>query len=200
VPTQDFLPRIFQADVARLYEKAMLPTLQAFEPENQEPFPENAGQRSLDWLKVHMSNEVAFEMRKAFALTLAASFERQLRSWAKKRLTKPAEDVEKAHFEPLLQEIIEQQDIAVQFDTLRETLVELHLLANAIRHGDGPSATKLAVGAPDLWTGRAPSPTVTSTSVDIRVHDHHLQKYIRTLIRFWGLADREPGAVLEGPY
>ena len=56
--SQDFFPGSSR-HIGRLYERAILPTLEVLPMEAQRPFPENADDQSLDWLQVHMSNRRA---------------------------------------------------------------------------------------------------------------------------------------------
>jgi hypothetical protein len=82
--------------------------------------------------------------------------------------------------------------------------VEAHLVANVVRHGDGPSCTALKAAAPRLWIydrteyiniNAGPSPV----SEQIRVRSIDVTRYVRAGLRFWGRADPLPMAVPEPP-
>jgi hypothetical protein len=77
---QDLLPRSFQGDVGRFYSRVIQITLAELpihtdvrggEFTSMDEFLDNAAKQT--------SNLLAYETRRAFALTLAAVFERQLR-------------------------------------------------------------------------------------------------------------------------
>lgn len=199
------LPRIFQGDLDRFFQRVVRPALKELclhedIKENRllsfDEYFERAAQVTF--------NLLVYDARQCYALALAAIFERHLRIWAYKSFP----DKEKSKifdwtYCNLWKRIIEDHQIT--YDRCHDTIKELHLLANAVRHGDGRSVDKLQKQSPHLW------PPVTefaalnpkersSLSGNIRVSDEIFIRYIRALIRFWGLADKEPNAITVGPY
>jgi len=199
----DLLPRLFQADLYRFYGSVIVPVLTALQPH------ENAvedGQFTsmddfLDNAEKVTSNLVAYEARRCFALTLAAIFERQLQRWAH------SHGIPGDGFHELLGAIAVALTLDLEAESVGQTLKELHLLGNAVRHGEGDSADKLRKFVPNLWPPLGEAPPLRlgekagrlRLSERIEVSNNHLLRYVRALTRFWGLADREPGALVEPP-
>jgi len=203
--TRDFLPRGFQADLDRFYRRVILPALSEFHPHDDV----RAGEFSsidefLDNAEKQTSNLVVYESRRCFALTLAAIFERQLRLWAQTHLLQ-ADEKAKARNKPfadLLSQTAADNALDIKTASVGDTIKELHLLANTVRHGDGKSADKLQKDAPGLWPCLTQTPAVRSPNLSegIFVSDADFTRYMRALTRFWGLADHEFGAVIDAPY
>jgi hypothetical protein len=200
------LPRKFQADVGRFYERVILPVLHELQPHADVPTgvftSEEAFFAACEKLTFNM---VAFEARRLFSLTLAGLFERQLRGWAQVH----ASETERAAlatkpFDHLLQEIANAEGIDLIMANIDDTITELHLLANAVRHGEGFSAERLRQKHLSLWkiTGEVGPSSRQSllTDEDVQPSDEDFARYIRAVVRFWGLADKEINAVLDGPY
>jgi hypothetical protein len=206
--SRDFLPRIFQADLHRLYTCVILPTLGSLPLYDDVKTGGIAASMHelLDNAEKSTSNLLAFEARRCFALTLAGVFERQLRIWVRSHV----HEAEKAgvatrKFQPLLEEAGARHGLDLGTNKVGQAIEELYLLANAVRHGDGPSVGKLRAYAPHLWQ----YPTVVHAtqseeqailSEGIQVADADFIRYMRAVTRFWGLADREFGAIIDGPY
>ena len=83
--------------------------------------------------------------------------------------------------------------------------MEAHLVANVVRHGDGPSCAALTAVAPQLWDydrteyvdiNVGPSPD----SEKIRIRSSDVTRYVRAFLRFWGRADPLPMTVREPPF
>lgn len=205
---QDLLPRIFQADLDRLYTLVVRPALGSL--------PCYDGVKTtgyvvsitefLDHAEMHTSNLLAFEARRCFALMLAGLFERQLRIWARLHLPENQRAaIGKLEFDRLVREADERHGLDLKSEEVGDTIKELHLLANAVRHGDGRSVDDLRGLAPYLWR-YADGSTATKSeeqsilSEGIELSDADLARYMRAVTRFWGLADCEPGAVHDAPY
>jgi hypothetical protein len=74
-----------------------------------------------------------------------------------------------------------------------------------VRHGDGDSVSKLRQLAPQLWRFRSDAEAAIAEqrsilSEAIQPSDEDFVRNIRATTRFWGLADREWGATVDGPY
>src|ERR1700730_16833955 len=81
---RDHLPRKFQGDLDRFFRRVIYPALSEFSPHENVKLGEcSSMDEFLDNAEKHTSNFVSYEARRSFALTLAASFERQLRIWAR---------------------------------------------------------------------------------------------------------------------
>ena len=79
---RDNLPRIFQANVDRLFQGVILPGLNALPIHAELRFGEAPSMEEfLERAKAQTDNYTACEGAKAYALTLAGLFERQLRIW-----------------------------------------------------------------------------------------------------------------------
>ena len=79
---------------------------------------------------------------------------------------------------------------------------ELYSLANAVRHGDGTAVEELQRTAPHLWPGLTPEAiercnAMAIWSEAIQLSDEDLARYATAIARFWGLADREQGAMID---
>jgi hypothetical protein len=202
---RDFLPRGFQADLDRFYHRVIRTALSELPHHDDVKTGEfSSMDEFLDNAEKQTSNLVVYEARRCFALTLAAIFERQLRLWAQSNLLQADEKVKVRNklFADLLSQTAADHALDIKTASVGDTIKELHLLANTVRHGDGKSADKLQEDAPGLW----PCPTQThavqspNLSEGIFVSDADFTRYMRALTRFWGLADREFGAVIDVPY
>jgi hypothetical protein len=128
------------------------------------------------------------EMRRTFALIIAALFERQLRTWLGTRLPGQERQVEGALW-PGLFDFVEKVDPSIKADPVVNELQELHSLANAVRHGNGKSAQKIFEQKPQLWDLTRPQAELQHDLVgNMRIDDAHLARYVRAALRFWYLA------------
>jgi len=181
----DQLPRVFQANLARLLDRIILP--------------------GLDALAVHSRLERG-EAAKAYVLTLAAVFERQMSVWARACQTEGRGDFSRTRgFEALLAGCAVQAGIDLERDRLGSDLSQMFLVANVMRHGDGRSCETLRAASPEFWEADAPDyldllPGEAVVSEHLRMRKNDLIRYIRATIRFWGLADPLPMAVTDPPY
>ena len=83
--------------------------------------------------------------------------------------------------------------------------MQMFIVANVVRHGEGASCEKLRNLAPELWDDDRSDyrdllagPPIPSEH--LRVGKIDLVRYIRATTRFWGLADHLPLAVTDPPY
>lgn len=198
------LPRIFQANLARLYERVIQPAIDGLV---LHPVLERGEASSmdefLDRAAAQVDNYTANEAAKSFVLTLAAVFERQLSIWAR---AMGLIDVAKLRgFQEQLLACAELASVDLAIDDLGAELIEMFTVANVVRHGEGPSCERLRSTARALWSDTAgdyidllPGPRLPSESLRIRSND--LVRYIMATTRFWGRADPLPMAVTDPPY
>ena len=204
---KDQLPRIFQANLARLFERVIQPAMEALPVHSSlEGGEATTMDQFLDRAAAQVDNYTANEAAKAFTLTLAAIFERQLSIWARAVHLDDATDMPKSRgFQDFLALCAERAGIDVGQGELGADLTEMFMVANVVRHGEGSSCEKLKTIAPALWDDAANDyhdllvgPPVPSEHLRIRTGD--LVRYIRATTRFWGLADPLPMAVIDPPY
>lgn len=207
IETADHLPRIFQANLARLFERVILPGMDALAIHPSLECGEAATMdQFLDRAASQVDNYTANEAAKAFALTLAAVFERQLSIWARAVHLEDTTRIEKARgFQDFLAVCAEHASIDIKQSALGAHLTEMLLVANVVRHGEGSSCEKLRAVAPILWDNEAndyydllAGPRISSENLRIRMRD--LVRYIWATTRFWGLADPLSMAVIDPPY
>lgn len=205
---QDLLPRIFQADLDRFYTRVVLPALASLPLYDEVKTSGSAASMTefLEQAKMHTSNLLAFEARRCFALTLDGLFERQLRIWVRVHVPENQRArVGVILVNPLIQEAAERHGLDLKTGEVGSTIEELHVVANVVRHGDGRAVKKLRQLAPHLWkyADNAISTKSEEQSIlseGIQLSDADFARYMRAVMRFWGLADREPGAVVDAPY
>ncbi|MBP2463796.1 MULTISPECIES: hypothetical protein [unclassified Rhizobium] len=198
------LPRIFQANLDRLFVRVIQPTMDALA---LHPVLEHGDAGSmdefLDRAATQVDNYTANEAAKSFVLTLAAVFERQLSIWAKAKGLTDAAKLRVFQEQLLFCAGVASIDLAI--DDLGAELTEMFTVANVVRHGEGPSCERLRVMAPQLWSDTAidyvdlvPGPRLASEHLRIRKSD--LIRYIGATTCFWGRADPLPMAVPDPPY
>lgn len=204
---KDQLPRIFQANLARLFERVIQPAMEALPVHSSLESGEAATMdQFLDRAAAQVDNYTANEAAKAFTLTLAATFERQLSIWARAVHRDNTTNMPNARgFQDFLSLCAELAGIDVGQGDLGIDLTEMFMVANVVRHGEGSSCERLKTMAPALWDD-APNdyhdllagPPLASEH--LRVQMGELVRYIRATTRFWGLADPLPMAVIDPPY
>jgi hypothetical protein len=201
------LPRVLQANIVRFYEMAVRPMLDRATVSKESVSLDTAAdyEGRLDVLARQIDNHTADEARRALALTLASTFERQLRIFAREVLPqKVRPKVARQNLMELLEMVAADQTIDLQTASLGGVLAELLTLANAVRHGDGPACDRLAAVAPRFWldvgsASQAMPPALEAQSERIRIADEDFRLYVSAIVRLWGLADRLEGAVLFAP-
>lgn len=203
----DQLPRVFQANLARLVDRVILPGLDALAVHPRLERGEAATLDAfLDRGAAQVDNYTANEAAKAYVLTLAAVFERQMSMWARACQIEDRSDPSRTRgFEALLTGCADQAGIDLQRDRLGSDLSRMFLVANVVRHGDGRACETLQAAAPELWGTDAPDyldllPGEAVVSERLRMRRRDLIRYIRATTRFWGLADPLPMAVTDPPY
>jgi hypothetical protein len=199
----DNLPRVFQANTDRLFQRLIRPGLDALPIHAELRFGEAASMEEfLDRAAAQVDNYTANEAAKAFTLTLAGLFERQLRIWGRSLGVigkKPGRELFREYL-PLC-----AAAGGADLDGISDSLVEMFLVANVVRHGDGTSVDDLRAHAPDRWT-HDPSryvdilPPNGEQSEQLLVRPEDVVRYAGACARFWGRADKLPMAVRDPPY
>lgn len=198
--TTDQLPRVFQANADRFYQRVILGVLDQLPTHGTLLVGEaNTLNEFLDRCAAQVDNYTANEAAKAFALTFDGMFERQLSRWAS------GHGVTAKGWEKLLKGCEQIASLDLAAIGVNDDLNELHLVANVVRHGDGRSCDELKAQAPQLWDNPslgyydlAPGPVPVCDELRIRLDD--LRRYARAVTRFWGHVDPLPNAVLDPPY
>jgi hypothetical protein len=193
---KDKLPRVFQANLARLYERVIHPALDGL-PHHAvlETGEATTLDQFLDRAKAQVDNYTGNEAAKAFTLTLAGVFERQLSIWA--RAIHDAGLADMSHlrgFEALLSGCVKEAEIDLTTEDLGDDLIQMFVVSNVVRHGEGQSCERLRSMAPQLWDENAIDyfdllPGTRIASEHLRVRKDDLVRYVHATTRFWGLAD-----------
>lgn len=84
-------------------------------------------------------------------------------------------------------------DGSITTNPVMTDLENLHLVANAVRHGNGRSAETLLQKKPDFWSQTEKEPDVKRDPIGkMRINDAQLSLYVRAIMRFWHLAGASP--------
>jgi hypothetical protein len=160
----DNLPRVFQANTDRLFQRLIRPGLDALPIHAELRFGEAASMDEfLDRAAAQVDNYTANEAAKAFTLTLAGLFERQLRIWGRSLGVigkKPGRELFREYL-PLC-----AAAGGADLDGISDSLVEMFLVANVFRHGDGtsvdgsldPRSLPLRRHPPAAWRAKRAAP------------------------------------------
>ncbi|MGZ2433913.1 hypothetical protein ACVITL_004578 [Rhizobium pisi] len=168
------LPRVFQANLDRLFVRVIQPTMDALALHRVLEHGEAGSMDEfLDRAATQVDNYTANEAAKSFVLTLAAVFERQLSIWAKAKGLTDAAKLRVFQEQLLFCAGVASIDLAI--DDLGAELTEMFTVANVVRHGEGPSCERLRIMAPTLWSDTAvdyvdlvPGPRLASEHLRIR--------------------------------
>ena len=197
----DNWPRTIQANLYRFYERIILPATRNA-PIHEEIITGVAPDMDtfLDRAKAQVDNYTANEANKVYALVLISLFERYLRLWGTALLANPLIDTQFGKLMPLFDIVAEKVGIDLVAHNLRSTLQEALLVGNVVRHGEGGSMEKLKQLAPHLIdrTKRQYVDLIDQHTPDsewLRIRTEDIERYVRAMIRFWGLADKQPNAV-----
>ena len=176
-----------QADTHRFYVRVIRPALMEFAPaEDVFGFETTDLEVFLEAASQHTHNALCYEMRRTFALVIGALFERQLRLWLSGITPGDAKEIEKNTWLAL----IERAKVAVGATIIMEIadLETLWSVANAVRHGNGRTTTRLLKDVPQFWD-HAPKVSKSSWKSDLvgdmRIRDADLEKYVIAVLRFW---------------
>lgn len=201
------LPRIFQANLGRFFDRVILPVMEKLPSHAVLDTGEaDSLDQFLDRAAAQVDNYTANEAAKAFVLTLAGLFERQMSHWARATQDEGIAEMGRlTGFESLLGGCAEQAGIDLAVNGLGDALTQMFVVANVVRHGEGWSCERLRAIAPDLWDEHALDyhdllPGTSVASEYVRIGQADLGRYIWATTRFWGLADALPLAVTNPPY
>jgi len=199
--SKEYLPRIFQANIDRLYRRVIADSVSKLNRHGELTTGTAATMvEFLDRAAAQVDNYTHNEASKAFALILSASFERQIRILGTHWFQEPElSQVPTRSFRLLLPEMAKLLLVDLESDGIGDAIIENYLVANVVRHGDGPTCTILRECAPRLWQQEGveyvdllPGPSPLSELLLIRPSD--LARYANAIIRFWGRADHHPFA------
>jgi hypothetical protein len=203
----DNLPRIFQANVDRLFQRVILLGLNALPIYAELRFGDAPSMEEfLARAKAQTDNYTANEGAKAYTLALAGLFERQLRIWARIRRSGPLRDEAwKERFRTLVVDCAREANVELADKCLGHVLIEMFLVANVFRHGDGPSVAALRSHSPKLWVYERSRyvdllPPNPDESEKLLLQPTDVVRYAVACFRFWGRADKLAGAVADPPY
>lgn len=203
----DQLPRIFQANLGRLADRVILPGLHALPLHaSLETGAAPTLDAFLDRAAAQVDNYTANEAAKAYTLTLAGVFERQLSLLASAIHAEGLADMSRMNgIESLLAGCADQTGINLDHDGLGADLIQMFVVANVVRQGEGWSCKRLRTMAPELWSDEDSDyldllPGEAKASEAVRIRPLDILRYLRATMRFWGLTDPLPMAVIDPPY
>jgi hypothetical protein len=104
----------------------------------------------------------------------------------------------------LLNAVSTKLDIDLKSHDLDATLREALTVGNAVRHGEGRSMDKIRkVAGPLIDRSKRQYVDLiaqeTPDSEWMRIGQDDIERYMRAMIRFWGLADKQPMAITSMP-
>jgi hypothetical protein len=186
---------IAQADIHRFYIKVIQLALVEFVPTDDIGGLETADMDAfLEAARVNTHNALCHEMRRTFALTVGALFERQLRSWLSGKMPTATKKVQKAKWPELIK--LAESVVGSSIGTdLEADLEALWSVANAVRHGNGPTATTLLDTVPKFWDQARMKPDLkwkADLVGNMRIGDAQLERYATAVMKFWHLAGASP--------
>lgn len=203
---QDNLPRIFQANLDRLFQRMIVPGLEALLIH----VPLHSGETaSMDEFQTsvigQVDNYTANEGAKAYALVLAGLFERQVRIWGRSLDVPSGKRPGQEPFKDYMVLCAQRGDVDLEDQTLGKTLIQLFEVANVFRHGDGPSVEALRAHSPELWDYERSRyvdllPPNPDYSEKLLLQPADVVRYASACVRFWGRADKLPLAVTDPHY
>jgi|SRR5665213_11922 len=197
------LPRIFQANFARLFTRVIAPVLGGLtvHPELQTGLASTMDEY-LDRCAQQVDNYTANEANKVYALVLVAMFERQFRLWAGLVLAQdPTINAKRDPFLKLFDMATTVATINLTKTSLRQTIEEVFEVGNVVRHGEGRALQRIQEIAPHLIDRSA------RTYIDLVAQDtpdsewlhlgrHDIERYAGAGVQYWGLADKQPGSAM----
>ena len=204
---RDNLPRIFQANVDRLFQRVILTWAERTTYPRQAALRRSPVDGGVPGKGQGTRLTTAREPKpKAYALILAGLFERQLRIWARSRRTGLTHDkVRSERFRVLVVDCAREAEVDLVDKRLGHVLIEMFPVANVFRHGDGPSLTDLRSHSPELWDYERSRyvdllPPNPDDSEKLLLQPPDVVRYAAACARFWGRADKLVGAVADPPY
>lgn len=203
----DTLPRIFQANLDRLFRRVIVPGLNSLPIHEELRFGETSSMDEfLTRNKAQVDNYTATEGAKAYTLALAGLFERQLRIWDRTRKAALATTKTRGEgFRKLVTNCATELKVDLEDKSLGHVLIEMFLVANVFRHGDGPSVADLRKHSPKLWDYERSRyvdllPPNPDDSEKLLLQPADVVRYASACFRFWGRADEQAFAVVDPFY
>ena len=193
----DIVALTAQADIHRLYVRIMRPALAEFAPTEECIGETDDMDEFLERARVNTHNALCQELRRTFALILAALFERQVRLWLSAKAPASKPKVENANWKGLFR-FVDEIDSSITDHPVVSDLENLHLVANAVRHGNGESVNALLQKMPKFWDETRTRLDATRDLVgNMRIDDGQLERYTLAVLTFWHLAGASsvPGCV-----
>jgi hypothetical protein len=200
-----YLPRNFQANIDRLFDRVVRPVLLVLPIHAElQSGVTNDMDVFLDRCAAQVDNHTANEAAKAFSLMLAGLFERQLRMWGRE-LGVIGRNPGREPFRDYLRDCAKIGDVDLEAETLGANLVEMFLVANVYRHGEGTSVQDLIKLAPARWVYDPKRyvdilPPNGEQSEHLLIQPQDVVRYAGACARFWGHADKIPGAIPTPSY
>lgn len=203
---QDNLPRIFQANFDRLFQRMIVPGLEALLIHEPLHSGETASMEEFQMSVVgQVDNYTANEGAKAYALVLAGLFERQVRIWGRSLGVPSGKRRGQEPFKDYMVLCAQHGEVDLEDQALGRTLVQLFEVANVFRHGDGPSVEALRAHSPELWDYKRSRyvdllPPNPDFSEKLLLQPPDIVRYASACVCFWGRADTLPLAVTDPHY
>jgi hypothetical protein len=173
-----------QADLDRFFDRIIKPTLIEFQSGTDIAGGEAPDMDTfLDNCRQVTHNALCYEIRRNFALIIGATFERHLRLWLAHGAPSRQAAIERMRWPELVETIDELRGLKLRDMNFGEDIDELWLVTNAVRHGEGQSATNLADARPGLWN-HLPADRAMLVR-DMRVRDADLYRYVLAAFKFW---------------
>ncbi len=173
-----------QADLERLVQRVFWPLMRELQPRSVVLSDHPVDEETFFKVAKDMThNALGQEARKAFAITLGAMFERQLRLWLAQSAPERAKTIQKAQREELQALVLELKGVDMAALKVSADLHELWELVSALRHGDGRATERLRKLAPHLVSETETVSDIRFSTVNIT--DADLMKYHAATVVFW---------------
>lgn len=175
-------------------EKVVVPALRQLQPIPRELV---GGPRGfmVQIARDNSHNSLCYEMRLSFALTIGATFERNLRLWLSLDRADLRPMIERADRRSLFKHVAEVKGSTAALMIKIADITELWELVSTARHGDGPAAIRLRALNPGLWSHQDVNTQVHYDRVGLRayamrVQDSDIERYFDATIDFWDNVNR----------
>lgn len=184
----DIVALTAQADIHRLYVEVLQPALRDFASADDVVGECERLDEFLDAARTNTHNLLCHELRRSFVLILSAVFERHLRSWLSRKMPVDSRDIESETW-PKLVRRLPAIDPCFAAQPVTAGLESLHLVANAVRHGNGRSAEILFQKMPQFWSATKMRPEFGTDLVgNMRIDDASVASFVIAILKFWHLA------------
>ena len=143
------------------------------------------------------ATDLIYKTNMAFCLSIQSLWEQQIRGYLKEcvqgeMLDYPIDKIEAAKWGTQLEgHFFKIQCIQLSSFDSYPSLLLLHLLGNACRHGDGESARRLWIDYPDLWPGQEyypfidPAATTPPSIQHVNISHSLLTEFVTAIVWFW---------------